>query len=118
MVSAAGSVRIGSRGASGRVSGGNSGGDSKGSRPKGAAHARDCAPIGGLAVLCKHSVAACSEPLADLTLPRQIFRPRGSKYARGMDAAKPALQSKPENAGARKWDRFVPPSQSAEAGRP
>src|SRR6266436_8937362 len=37
------------------------------------------------------------------------------RHARGMDAATPALQSKPEYAGARKWDTSVPLSQSAEA---
>src|SRR6266567_1517684 len=50
-----------------------------------------------------------------LTLPTQVFRPRARKHAGGMDAAKPALQSKPQNAGARKWDRSVPLSRSAEA---
>ncbi len=50
-----------------------------------------------------------------LTLPPQVFRHGARKHARGMNAAKPALQSKPENAGARKWDRSVPLSQSAEA---
>src|SRR6266478_3246009 len=34
-----------------------------------------------------------------------------------MDAAKPVLQNKPGNAGARKRDRSVPLSQSAEASR-
>jgi hypothetical protein len=56
-VSAPGSVRIGSRGVSGSNSGAVSGSDSKGSVPKAAAHASDCAPLGGLAVRRKRAIA-------------------------------------------------------------